>query len=247
MERPEIAIIVPARLASTRLPDKLLHLIQGKPLILWTAERIALQSPQTPLFFAVDSEKLKKTLEASGFSVVMTDPELPSGTDRIASANKVIRARHVINIQADEPLVEASHIETLKSLIVEDPVEMATLATPFSSEEEFRDPSRVKVVMGYAGNALYFSRAPIPYDRENNGRWVADQSYLHLGMYAYTRKFLENYPNLPRGKWEAVEKLEQLRAMEHGFPIRVGITEVSTLGIDTMEDIPEFEKSLGRS
>lgn len=242
MSDPEIAILVPARLASVRFPEKLLHPIAGKPLILHTAERIAEQAPDIPLWFAVDSPRLAEPLEQAGFAAVLTDPDLPSGTDRLAAANESVGARHVINIQADEPEVSSEHIYRLRDMIIEDDCEMATLAWPFESEADFRNPARVKVVLSRAGQALYFSRAPIPFKRDDPDSWQPGYSFLHLGMYAYTQDFLATYSKLPSGKLEQLERLEQLRVLEQGLAIRVGTVNHAAHGIDTPEDAEAYAR-----
>jgi 3-deoxy-manno-octulosonate cytidylyltransferase (CMP-KDO synthetase) len=249
MQNPDLAIIVPARLASTRFPRKLMHPVRGLPLILWTAKRVRAVAPELPLFFAVAEEELVDVLGEAGFRSVLTDPSLPSGTDRLAQANAVIGAKRVINVQADEPLVAASHIAALAKRISSGACDMATLGTPFRSVEDFRDSNRVKVVRAKDGTALYFSRAPIPFNRDSRGAvdaaWLAAQPVLlHLGMYAYTQEFLAAFPKLPVGTLEGIEKLEQLRAMEHGFKIAVDCTLETTVGIDTPEDVPLLEARL---
>lgn len=242
MRRLETAIIIPARLGSTRYPEKLLKPIGGKPLILWTAERLRAVAPDYPLFLAVDSSRLAEPLEAAGFAVVETDPELPSGTDRLAEANAEIGAEAVINVQGDEPLVNADQVNALAGLIAEEGVDIATLATPFQSSAAFEDPARVKVVCGANGDALYFSRSPIPHERDAGGSWREGSRYLHLGMYAYRAAFLRAFRDLPPGRLEQLERLEQLRALEHGFRIRVGLTEHGTFGIDTEADARAFAR-----
>lgn len=246
---PELAIIVPARLASTRFPRKLLHPVMGTPLILHTARRVKNVAPELPLYFAVAEEELAKTLAKAGFESVMTDPNLPSGTDRLAEANAQIGAKRVINVQADEPLVAASHIQALAERIRSGSCDMATLGTPFKNVADFRDSNRVKVVRGRDGMALYFSRAPIPFNRDTKGEisleWLEKQpALLHLGMYAYTGEFLAAFPTLEPGTLEGIEKLEQLRAMEHGYRIAVDATLETTVGIDSPADVPLLEAAL---
>jgi 3-deoxy-manno-octulosonate cytidylyltransferase (CMP-KDO synthetase) len=246
MARP--AIVVPCRLESTRFPRKLLHRIRGKPLVVWVAERIAGQIPEVPLYFAVDHQLLRECVTAAGFRAIMTRPDHPSGTDRIAEANREIGAGAVINIQADEPLVSAGQIRTLADLIA-GPADMATLATPFRTAADFQNPNQVKVVRDREGRALYFSRSPIPYDRERAGTLddaaVAASPFLkHLGLYAYKASLLERFARLPQGRLEQIEKLEQLRVLENGLQIAVGLTEDPSIGVDTPEDAGKFERWL---
>ncbi len=242
------AIIVPARLASSRFPRKLLHPIRGKPLVIWVADRIAAQAPEMPLVFAVDDDELLWALTSRGYRALLTRPEHPSGTDRIAEANASVGADIVINVQADEPLVTAEQIRMLERLVTLG-CPMATLGVPFSRPEDFLNPNQVKVVVSRAGEALYFSRAPIPYERDAGGavtaEWLArGHVHRHLGLYAYRAGFLSEFGRLPPGRLEAIEKLEQLRVLESGFKIAVGVTEQPTIGIDTPEDAHEFERYL---
>lgn len=246
---PKTAIIVPCRLESTRFPRKLLHLIKGTPLVLWVARRIAAEAPEYPLFFAVDSPLLAQPLEAAGFRTVATSPEHQSGTDRLAEANRSIGAERVINVQADEPLVSGAQIRLLDQLM-EGPVAMATLATPFTCAADFLNPNQVKVVIRNDRRALTFSRAPIPYCRDLAGKvddsWVrAHACERHLGLYAYRADLLEQFSSLQMGRYERIEKLEQLRVLENGFDIAVGLTSDPTIGVDTPEDALKFEAVLG--
>lgn len=240
-----LAIVAPARLASTRFPEKLLHPICGKPLILWVAERIQEQAPDIPAYFAVDDNRLLDVLEQAGFRAIMTRGDHQSGTDRLAEANEQIGADFVINVQADEPMVAASQIKALADF-VQNGATMATLATPFRTRKDFLDPNQVKVVMSEQSDALYFSRAPIPYNRDGfadfDDAWVSEgPTYRHLGLYAYRGDFLQEFCKLPQGKLEVIEKLEQLRVLENGIGIKVGLTEEPSIGIDTAADVAEFE------
>lgn len=241
-------IIVPARLASTRFPRKLLHEVRGKPIILWTAERIRAVAPEFPLYFAVDDDALERCLTEAGYQAVRTRPDHPSGTDRLGEANCAVGAEAVINVQGDEPLVTGEQIRALAAGL-DGEASIATLAIPFERAEDFANPNQVKVVRDRAGYALYFSRSPIPFARDAAGRvdaaWLAQhRCYRHLGLYAYTADFLKAFSSLEPGFLEQVEKLEQLRAMEHGYRIHVGITDQSTIGIDAPEDIEGFEARL---
>lgn len=243
------AIIVPCRLESTRFPRKLLHKIKGRPLLLWVAERIAREAPELPLYFAVDHQLLSDCVTKAGFKAVMTDPAHQSGTDRIAEANRMVRAAKVINVQADEPLVTGRQIRALARLLDGGAV-MATLATRFQRAEDFSNPNQVKVVMGADGRALYFSRSIIPFPREKglavDDAWVrANPCFKHLGLYAYQADMLEKFTQLPPGRYEQAEKLEQLRALENGYAIACGVTEDPTIGVDTPEDAVKFEALLG--
>jgi 3-deoxy-manno-octulosonate cytidylyltransferase (CMP-KDO synthetase) len=246
---PQLAIIVPCRLESTRFPRKLLHNIKGRPLLLWVAERIRQEVPEIPLWFAVDDELLAAPLRSSGFQVIATSPAHQSGTDRLAEANRTVRAERVINVQADEPLVSAGQIRTLATLIA-GTVPMATLATPFRRIVDFYNPNQVKVVLRRDGRALYFSRSRLPFSRDLgltiDDAWLAaNPCYKHLGLYAYHAKLLDQFAALPPGRLEQIEKLEQLRVLENGHDILVGLTEDPTIGVDTPDDAKKFEAWLG--
>ena len=237
------AIIVPARLGSQRFPRKLLREVAGQPLVMCTADNIHRISPDIPLFFAVAEEELQKPLTEAGYTCIMTDPDLPSGTDRIAVANRKVGAKYVINVQADEPVIAADHIRQLKGLL-EGGFDMATLATPFASDADFRDPNKVKAVRGLEQQALYFSRSPIPYDRDHQGELKA-AAYWHLGLYGYTAELLEQFSKWEPSPLEKTERLEQLRVLENGGTIGLGITQTRTIGVDVPEDLEALEAYLG--
>lgn len=246
---PQTAIIVPCRLESTRFPRKLLHNIKGKPLLRWVAERISTQAPEFPLWFAVDDPLLESCVTAAGFKALRTAPTHQSGTDRIAEANRTVKADFVINVQADEPLVTGAQIRLLDQLI-RGTARMATLATRFTRSVDFYNANQVKVVVRRDGRALYFSRSPMPFARDTGGTvddaWVAANHCLkHLGLYAYHAALLERISTLPPGHYEQVERLEQLRVLESGEDIMVGITEDQTIGVDTPDDAKKFEEFLG--
>lgn len=241
-------IIVPARLESSRLERKLLYEINGKPLIIWTAERIKSEAPNFPLFFAVDSSELSECLKSFGFDSIPTRADHPSGTDRIAEANETIGSEWVINVQGDEPLIQGSQIQILSDSLKEGH-QMATLATPFTEAEAFYNPNDVKVVRGLNGNALYFSRSPIPYPRSMKGAITTDwllenHCYKHIGLYGYSAEFLRSIAKMRRGQLEVLESLEQLRILENGHSLYVGISNEETIGIDTIEDVEDFKAYL---
>ena len=172
-------IIVPARLASVRFPRKLVANADGKPLIIRTAERISSEVPEYDLFFAVDGDELKELLETNEFDAILTPSDLPSGTDRIATANKKLNRTKIINVQADEPLVTRDQILSLSKLIYEGDNCISTLACAFETEKDYKDPNQVKVVIDKNCNALYFSRSPIPFYREDNLTWSKKNKCKH--------------------------------------------------------------------
>ena len=244
------AIIVSCRLESTRFPRKLLHRIKGKPLLLWVAERISGQAPEFPLYFAVDHELLRDCVARAGFKFIMTNPTHPTGTDRLAEANRTVRAEHVINVQADEPLVTGDQIRMLARLL-SGGAPMATLATPFKRAVDFMNPNQVKVVLASAARrALFFSRSPLPYSRDRSGvvddAWVqANPCLKHLGLYGYHKDLLQRFAGLPPGRLEVIEKLEQLRVLENGYEIACDVTGDPSIGVDTAEDAVRVEEALG--
>lgn len=246
----DTAIIIPARLASQRFPRKLLHPVLGQPLILWTAQRVARVSPSLPLWFAVAERELAEVLQQAGYQTVMTCPDLASGTDRIAEANRQIGARFVINVQADEPLVTAAQIEALDRAVHSGRADIATLAIAIKDPAVLADPNKVKVLRREDGLALYFSRAPVPFCRSGAGvpppeaLGPAGACALHLGLYAYSDRFLQRFRDLPPGTYEQLEKLEQLRALERGFSIAVEMTTDSTVGVDVPEDLERLQAAL---
>jgi 3-deoxy-manno-octulosonate cytidylyltransferase (CMP-KDO synthetase) len=240
----ECAIVVPARLGSQRFPRKLLQEVHGRPLILWTADNLQRIAPGVPLFFAVAEDELARVLEKAGHTCIMSDPDLPSGTDRIAIANREIKARQVVNVQADEPILAAEHVSQLFDVLNSGP-DVATLATPFLDKADFLDPNKVKAVVAKNGRALYFSRSPVPYDRDSKGG-LPKQAYWHLGLYGYSAEILERFLSWKASPLEQIEKLEQLRVLENGFQIGVGITESRTIGVDVPEDLLSLEKHLSK-
>lgn len=233
--------IIPARLESSRLPRKLLLDETGQPLIQYTWEATCRAESLDEVIVATDSEEIAACVRSFGGRAELTG-EHPSGTDRIAEIARRCcpDADILVNIQGDEPEIDPAQIDELVSLVAGDAsCEMATLATPITSIEDRDDPSCVKVVCAADGRALYFSRAPIPHVRDSDSPsqspWL-----LHLGIYAYRRDFLLQLTKLPPSRLEQLEKLEQLRALEAGALIRVGIVEHPAVGIDTPEDYARF-------
>ncbi len=238
----DCVIIVPARLGSQRFPDKLIKEVLGKPLVLWTAGNIRRIAPALPLYFAVAEPRLQNLLEDNGYKTVMTDPALPSGTDRLAVANRQIGAKWVINVQADEPVLDKEHIDQL-CRVLERGTDVATLATPFTNEADFTDPNKVKVVRAANGNALYFSRSPVPYERDTGGA-MPEGAFWHMGLYGYHHDMLEKFHSWSPTQLEQTEKLEQLRILDNGGTIGVGITATRTIGVDVPADLEELEAFL---
>jgi 3-deoxy-manno-octulosonate cytidylyltransferase (CMP-KDO synthetase) len=240
----EIVAVIPARFASTRLPGKPLLSDTGRPLIQHVVEGARTASRLDRVIVATDDARIAEAVVGFGGECVMTRSDHPTGTDRVAEvAAGLPGARIVVNLQGDEPEISGHALDLVVALLERDPdASMATLATPIVSEEVYRDPSCVKVVLPGAGRALYFSRSPIPHHRDGVSSRPAGQplAYLHLGLYAYRRDFLLELATLPPSPLESAERLEQLRVLESGRPIAVGIVDEPTVGIDTPEDYRRF-------
>ncbi|MCP3965571.1 MAG: 3-deoxy-manno-octulosonate cytidylyltransferase [Lentisphaerae bacterium] len=229
--------VIPARYGSTRFPGKVLAEICGKPMIQWVYERTA-ESIADEVMVATDDERVVKAVEGFGGKAVMTSPDHPSGTDRIYEAIQHTDKDIIINVQGDEPLIPTEVIDDLvKAMTVNQNITMATVAVK-APRKEMEDPNKVKVVLDNNDFALYFSRSMIPYLREG-----ADDTpvFLHWGIYAYRRATLNKLVSLPQGKLEACEKLEQLRALENGVSIYVMRSGLSSIGVDTPEDLAQAE------
>ncbi len=235
-------IVVPARLESVRLPRKPLQDLAGKPLIVQVCENLApLAKVGASIVVATDSTLVQSTCLDAGFKAVMTRTDHISGTDRCNEAAQGFRHSFVMNVQGDEPFVNLDDLRRLASAMERLPdVGLATLAFLSGDREKFRNPNAVKVIKDASGYALYFSRSPIPYDRDAGGSPRMEGCgffWLHLGIYAFRRETLERFCALPQGYLERTEKLEQLRAIEQGWRIYVEPAEHETVGIDTLEDL----------
>lgn len=242
--------IIPARYASTRFPGKPLALIGGKPMIQRTCER-ALGSSLDAVVVATDDQRIFDTVQSLGFHAVMTRADHRSGTDRCCEALDLMEERFdaVVNIQGDEPFIDPRQIDQLADTLRSGGVTLATLARRIADPLELENPNAVKVVFNLEGDALYFSRHPIPYVRGvKRESWLDHADYYrHIGLYAYTAETLRHIADLPPGRLERNESLEQLRWLENGFRIRVSVTEFeSSYSIDTPEDLMSIPKELLR-
>jgi len=236
--------IIPARYGSTRLPGKPLLDRTGMPLIRHVVQTVASASSIRKIVVATDDSRIASTVEAFGGNCVMTRADHTSGTDRIAEAADILNLEAgdiVVNVQGDEPEMPAACVDRLVKLLDGGACPMATLATPLS-EDEVDDPNKVKVALRADGRALYFSRSRIPFDRDSNRKV---RYLLHLGIYAYRAAFLKRYAGLSPTPAEQAEKLEQLRALESGFDIAVGVSDYHGRGIDTPDDYEAFVKRCG--
>ena len=241
--------IIPARYASTRFPGKPLAILGNRPVIQHVYEKALAALREA--YVATDDERIFDAVKAFGGKAVMTRTDHKSGTDRIEEACEKIGtdADVIINIQGDEPFVATSQIETLKGLFDHPQTQIGTLGKRFESMEAVLNPNSPKIVTDKNGFALYFSRSVVPFVRgKEQGEWLTHFPYLkHLGIYAYRREILHEITQLPQSSLEIAESLEQLRWLENGYRIRVGLTETETVGIDTPEDLQraeEFLKSL---
>jgi 3-deoxy-manno-octulosonate cytidylyltransferase (CMP-KDO synthetase) len=243
-------IIIPARLASTRLPRKLLLRETGKTVLQHTYESARRARRPAGICVAADHEEIADEVRRFGGPVFLTDPAAASGTDRVAEvARQMPDVDIVVNVQGDEPLIDPLMIEAAVRPLLADPsIPMGTLKTPLTSLEEFRNPNVVKVVTDRQGFALYFSRAPIPHPRDFvdqlESRWRELACAKHVGLYVYRRDFLLAFPQLKPTPLEEQEKLEQLRALEHGHRIFVAETALSVQGVDTPEDLERVRQLL---
>lgn len=242
-----IFVIIPARYHSTRFQGKALARILDKPMVQHTYERAKRAESVKDVVVATDDNRIVDAVAAFGGKALMTSDDNRSGTDRVAEASeKMGLAPHdvIINVQGDQPLLDPRCLDQVTGPFRKEPdVEMSTLAYAIVRESEITNPKDIKVTFDSKGYALYFSRAPIPCGRDPETPY---DTYKHLGVYAYTRRFLEVYRKLPSGRLEEIEKLEQLRVLEHGLPIRVVVTPYDSPEVDAPEDIPRIE-SLMRS
>lgn len=238
--------IIPARYASTRFPGKPLAILGGKTVI----ERVYQQAVKAveEAYVATDDERIFEAVERFGGKAIMTRADHKSGTDRIEEAVEKLYtdADVIINIQGDEPFVQQSQLETLKSLFDDRLTQIATLGKRFESMDAVMNPNSPKIVMDNNQYAMYFSRSPIPFIRgKEQDEWLSEYPFLkHLGLYAYRRDVLAEVTKLPQSSLEKAESLEQLRWLQNGYRIKVGLTDVETVGIDTPEDLERAEKFL---
>lgn len=232
--------IIPARYASTRFPGKPLAKLWGKPIIQHVHNNALSTNLFDEVIIATDDERIAGVAKGFGAVVVMTDPKLASGTDRIAKvAESLDRGSIILNIQGDEPLISKEPLQKLLNVFADESVKMASLYTFFKSAEEAKNPNMVKLVLDNKSDALYFSRSPIPFDRDGK----ASVQYLrHIGVYAFRHQTLMDFVSLLPSPLEEIEKLEQLRAIENGIPIRMVFSDYQGVGIDTPQDLSAVER-----
>lgn len=248
----DFVVAIPARYAASRLPGKPLRLLGGEPLVLHVARR-ALAAGAREVWVAADDERIAQALDGSGVRIAMTSPDHASGSDRLAECARIagwVDDTVVVNLQGDEPFAPPAGIRAVAETLLASGAEMSTLAAPIEDAAMLFDPNTVKLVRRDDGDALYFSRAPLPWARD---AFAADRAALpagdawlrHIGIYGYRAGFLQRFAALPPGRLERVESLEQLRALEAGFRIAVGITPAPfPPGVDTPEDLENAERRL---
>lgn len=238
-------IVIPSRWGSTRFPGKPLTPIAGRSLIARVLERARGSEQAAAVWVATDDRRIADEVDREGGRFVMPEGEFSTGTDRIAASLPLIERAEgrsfdqVINVQGDEPLLDIRSVDAMIRVLQSTSVDITTLCCPLGSEEEFLDPNVVKVVLSRQGNALYFSRSPVPH-----GRWEAGRR--HIGVYGFQSDSLRRFAALPPSELEAAERLEQLRALENGFTIRVLETEAPHLGVDRPEDVRKIELELAK-
>lgn len=245
--KPQVIGVIPARLASTRLPRKVLREIAGKPMLAWVYEAAAAAHVFDRLLVATDSHEVLELCRGRGWECRLTPAELASGTDRVHAVSRQLTAEQArnnqpralsdedifVNIQGDEPLLRPEHFHALLRPFAQAHVDVTTVTTPCPADG-IQNPNTVKAVVDREGRALYFSRAPIPWNRDNK---PDVQYWKHLGLYAYRKRVLQRFPELPASQLEAAERLEQLRLLENGISIHVQPVEFDTIGVDTEEDL----------
>ena len=232
--------VIPARLASTRLPRKVLLPLAGEPLLGWVYKAALACPALDDILIATDSEEVQQLCLERGWPSIQTSPHLPSGTDRLYAVSRAIPADIYVNIQGDEPLLHPEHITAMLAPFSKPDVDVTTLKVR-CTPENIANPNAVKVVTAADGRALYFSRATIPFDRDASGK---AHYWKHLGLYAYRRAALERFAALKPSELEQTERLEQLRLLENGLSLYVAETPHDTIGVDTQEDLIRVEKIL---
>lgn len=235
--RQSVTVVIPARLSSSRFPGKPLAMLAGKPLIRQVYEHVAYSAGVNHVLVATDDIGIHNTVKAFGGAAMMVEGPFRCGTDRVAAVARQIPGQFFLNLQGDEVVLDPHLITDLIDVFLDSGAGIGTLKRRLISMNDYMNPDVVKVITDQSGKALYFSRAPIPHHRDQQhvvGHW-----YMHLGIYLYTRQMLLHFSELPTGQLEVVEKLEQLRALEHGVPIQVWETAHPSLRIDTSDDLEE--------
>ena len=239
--KPVVICVIPARYASQRLPAKPLVDLLGKTMIQRVYEQAKKASLLDRVLVATDDERIANVVRGIGGEAVLTSPDIKSGSDRVAAAADRVGGDIIVNVQGDEPLIDPQMIDHAVQLLLDDPsASMGTLARQIRLAEELLNPGVVKVIFNRSMDALYFSRAIIPFvrDEKNVSKWLERHTFFkHIGLYVYRREFLAAYSRLPESVLERAEQLEQLRVLENGYRIKIGITEYDSIPIDTKDDV----------
>jgi 3-deoxy-manno-octulosonate cytidylyltransferase (CMP-KDO synthetase) len=244
MSDPQVVVVIPSRYAATRLPGKPLVNLAGKPMVQRVYEQAKLAQTVHRVLVATDDQRIVDAVQSFGGEVRVTRSDHRTGTERIAEVAAHEPGDVFVNVQGDEPLIDPVAIDTAVAALLEDPpAQIATVATPIRHVPDLMDPNVVKTVLDFDSNALYFSRAPIPWVRETQQK-VHVKYWKHLGLYVFQRDALLEYPTLPQGELERIEQLEQLRWLENGWRIRVAEVEHDAVSVDVPEDIARVEKLL---
>ncbi len=244
MSDPQVVVVIPSRYAATRLPGKPLVNLAGKPLVQRVYEQAKLAQTVHRVLVATDDRRIVEAVQSFGGEVRMTRSDHRTGTERIAEVAAHEPGDVFINVQGDEPLIDPVAIDTAVAALLEDPpAQIATVATSIRHVPDIMDPNVVKTVLDFDSNALYFSRAPVPWVRDTQQK-VHVKYWKHLGLYVFQRDALLEYPTLPQGELEKIEQLEQLRWLENGWKIRVAEVEHDAVSVDVPEDVARVEKLL---
>jgi 3-deoxy-manno-octulosonate cytidylyltransferase (CMP-KDO synthetase) len=244
MNDPQVVVVIPSRYAATRLPGKPLVNLAGKPMVQRVYEQAKLAQTVHRVLVATDDQRIVDAVLAFGGEARMTRSDHRTGTERIAEVAAHEAGDVFVNVQGDEPLIDPVAVDTAVAALLEDPpAQIATVATPIRHVPDIMDPNVVKTVVDFDSNALYFSRAPIPWVRDTPQK-VHVKYWKHLGLYVFQRDALLEYPTLPQGELEKIEQLEQLRWLENGWKIRVAEVEHDAVSVDAPEDVTRVEKLL---
>src|SRR5215470_338971 len=244
MASPMVVVVIPARYGSTRLPGKPLVALGGKPMIQRVYERAKLATLVNRVIVATDNERIVKVVTDFGGEARMTRADHRTGTERVAEVAAHEDGEVFVNVQGDEPLLDPVAVDSAVASLLEEPAAtISTVATPIKTPADIMDPNVVKTVLDFDGNALYFSRAPIPWVRDSASK-IQVRHLKHLGLYVFQRDALLEYPTLPQGELERIEQLEQLRWLENGWKIRVAEVEHDAVSVDVPEDVARVEKLL---
>jgi 3-deoxy-manno-octulosonate cytidylyltransferase (CMP-KDO synthetase) len=244
MQNLNVVAVIPARYGALRFPGKPLASIAGKPMIQHVFERTCKAQGIHRTIIATDDERILQAVAAFGGDALMTRPDHRSGTERMAEVAMQVKGDVFVNVQGDEPLIDPGSIEAaVEALLADGAVNVSTLSVPITNPADIVDPNVVKVVVDFQGDALYFSRAPIPWVRDEKLKVEAQHS-KHLGLYVFRRETLLEFPTLPPGQWEKLEQLEQLRLLENGYKIRVAESASDTVSVDVPADVSRVEAIL---